>query len=123
MAAHVSRVVEAGGSLVVEYRFTNKAEVSPFEHFDELFTLRKTEADEFYAKTAPPGSTEDERLVQRQAFAGLMFSKQFYHLSVELWLNGDNTGPAPPESRLTGRNSDWKHLYCNEVISMPDKWE
>jgi hypothetical protein len=92
------------------------------EDFDGLFAERLAEADEFYS-FAPPGLSEDGRRVQRQAFAGLLWSKQFYHLAVDSWLKGDPGQPAPPASRNRGRNHQWVHLYNEDVLSMPDKWE
>jgi hypothetical protein len=91
--------------------------------FDELFARRKKEADEFYASRIPTELSEDAKLVMRQAFAGMMWSKQFYHYDVRTWLDGDPAGPAPPKERSQGRNHDWTHLYNDDVISMPDNWE
>lgn len=91
--------------------------------FDTIFSLRRAEADEFYAKRAPKGLSEDAKNVQRQAFAGLLWSKQFYHFDVRTWLEGDPAGPPPPESRRLGRNREWSNLYNADVVSMPDKWE
>ena len=91
--------------------------------FDSVLALRRMEADEFYAKRAPKGLSDDAKSVQRQAFAGLLWSKQFYHFDVRTWLDGDPAGPPPPESRKKGRNHEWGHLYNADVISMPDKWE
>jgi len=71
----------------------------------------------------PPSLSEDGRNVQRQAFAGLLWSKQFYHYAQRDWLAGDPAQPTPPEQRKHGRNSDWSHVYNADVISMPDKWE
>ncbi|MBA3873701.1 MAG: glucosidase [Anaerolineae bacterium] len=122
-AAHFQKVVQPGESLVVQIRFSNTAQKSPFANFDETFSQRLNEADEFYAAVQGGDLTDDERNVQRQAFAGLLWNKQFYHYSVELWLDGDPAEPAPPESRKHGRNSEWDHLYNVDVISMPDKWE
>jgi len=97
---------------------------APFgEEFDSLFALRQREADEFYAATFPPTLSEDARLVARQACAGLLWSKQYYHYAVKDWLDGDNAQPAPPSDRRHGRNREWTHLYNSDVISMPDKWE
>jgi hypothetical protein len=93
------------------------------QNFDSILALRRTEANEFYAKPAPKGLSEDAKNVQRQAFAGLLWSKQFYHLDVRTWLDGDPAGPPPPESRKKGRNHEWSNLYNADVISMPDKWE
>jgi hypothetical protein len=91
--------------------------------FESIFSARRKEADEFYAKRAPKDISEDARNVQRQAFAGLLWSKQFYHFDVRTWLEGDPAGPRPPESRKKGRNQEWSNLYNADVISMPDKWE
>ncbi|MGH9277385.1 MAG: MGH1-like glycoside hydrolase domain-containing protein, partial [Acidimicrobiales bacterium] len=84
---------------------------------------RAREADEFYARLTPAGASEDEAAVMRQAFAGMLWSKQFFHYDVERWLDGDPAGPAPPLSRHFGRNAGWRHLNNADVISMPDKWE
>jgi hypothetical protein len=91
--------------------------------FDADLAIRCAEADQFYAKRAPAGLSEDAKNVQRQAFAGLLWSKQFYHFDVSNWLEGDPASPPPPESRKRGRNHEWSHLYNADVISMPDKWE
>jgi hypothetical protein len=93
------------------------------QSFDYTFAIRRAEADEFYAKRAPAHLSEDAKNVQRQAFAGLLWSKQFYHLDVRAWLDGDPAGPPPPESRKKGRNHEWSHLYNADIVSMPDKWE
>src|SRR6266536_3527363 len=84
---------------------------------------REAEADEFYAELTPAGASDDEALVLRQALAGMLWAKQFYHLDVQRWLDGDPAGPQPPESRKNGRNHEWTHLNNADVISMPDKWE
>src|SRR5262249_58400354 len=81
---------------------------------------RAREADAFYASLAP-AATGDEALVMRQAFAGMLWSKQFYNYDVERWLRGDPGQPPPPAARRSGRNADWRHLYNHDVISMPDK--
>lgn len=91
--------------------------------FDDLFTARIREADDFYAPLAPPDVSDDARLVQRQAFAGLIWSKQFYHYDVQRWLDGDPNLPPPPPERKTGRNNRWRHVSVADVISMPDTWE
>jgi hypothetical protein len=93
------------------------------EGFDKLFALRQKEANEFYAARISGELSEDAKLVMRQAFAGMMWCKQFYHYDVRTWLEGDPAGPPPPKERLQGRNKDWTHLYNDDVISMPDKWE
>jgi hypothetical protein len=91
--------------------------------FDRLFALRSAEADEFYASRASKGLSDDARSVMRQALSGMLWSKQFYHYDVLTWLSGDPAGPPPPEERWHGRNKDWTHLYNDDIVSMPDKWE
>jgi hypothetical protein len=91
--------------------------------FDDVMRQRQLDADEFYAELAPAAASPDEVTVMRQAFSGMLWSKQFYHYNVRTWLDGDPLQPRPPASRLTGRNSDWRHLNNLDVISMPDKWE
>jgi hypothetical protein len=97
----------------------------PFDAFDRVFADRIREADAFY--NAPPRSharlTPAERAVARQAAAGLLWSKQFYHIDIRPWLAGDPGQPAPPAARTSGRNADWGHLNNQDIISMPDKWE
>ncbi len=122
-AAHFQQLVQPGESFVVEVRFSNTQPTQPFSNFDSIFAERIQEADEFYAAIQRPGLDEDEQLVQRQAFAGLLWTKQFYHYSVELWLDGDPSQPKPPAARQEGRNAEWSHLYNVDVLSMPDKWE
>ncbi|HNG54243.1 MAG TPA: glucosidase [Nitrospira sp.] len=124
-AAHYVRSAMPGQPVTIRLRFTNgsaEGALDP-EAFDAVFAARLKEADEFYAHLAPPDVSADARLVQRQAFAGLLWSKQFYHYEVDRWLKGDPAGPEPPPERLRGRNADWTHLYNADVISMPDKWE
>jgi hypothetical protein len=91
--------------------------------FDALFARRQKEADDFYRSRMPKELSADANLVMRQAFAGMMWSKQFYHYDVRNWLDGDPAGPPPPKERLSGRNHEWTQLYNDDVISMPDKWE
>ncbi|MGH9753834.1 MAG: MGH1-like glycoside hydrolase domain-containing protein [Blastocatellia bacterium] len=91
--------------------------------FDEIFAARRREADEFYAKIQPPSASEDAKNIQRQAFAGMLWGKQYYHYDVRRWLRGDPAQPDPPRSRRQGRNHEWRHLHNEDIISMPDKWE
>ncbi|HXY00887.1 MAG TPA: hypothetical protein VEI54_08190 [Candidatus Limnocylindrales bacterium] len=91
--------------------------------FSAVFDQRMKEADEFYDSRIPKHLSPDARMVMRQAYAGMLWSKQFYHYDVHTWLEGDPAGPPPPESRWQGRNKDWTHLYNDDVLSMPDKWE
>lgn len=93
---------------------------TPYEH---VFSLRRQEADDFYATIAPEGLSEDAANVQRQALAGLLWSKQWYNLNVRKWLLGDPNQPKPPIERQTGRNRNWEHLNNADVLSMPDTWE
>ncbi|MEO0405872.1 MAG: glucosidase [Cyanobacteria bacterium P01_A01_bin.135] len=97
---------------------------APFgPEFDQVFSQRQQEADEFYHHLTPQDISADQRNVQRQAFAGMLWNKQFYYYVVEDWLEGDAGRIPPPKSRKTGRNSQWRHLFNDDVISMPDKWE
>jgi hypothetical protein len=91
--------------------------------FDALFATRQKEADEFYASRVSKELSDDARAVMRQSFAGMLWSKQYYHFDVRTWIEGDPAGPPPPPERGNGRNKDWTHLYNEDIISMPDKWE
>jgi hypothetical protein len=93
------------------------------EGFDALFGKRQNEADEFFASRIPKDLSDDAKSVMRQSFSGMLWSKQFYHYDVHTWLEGDPAGPPPPAVRSQGRNKDWSHLYNDDIISMPDKWE
>ncbi len=93
------------------------------EGFSATMEQRRREADEFYAALTPAGRSADEAAVMRQAFAGMLWGKQYYHYDVERWLDGDPAFPPPPAARREGRNHDWRHLDNRDVISMPDKWE
>jgi hypothetical protein len=122
-AAHFRSVVPAGGRMVVQVRLTPSDESEPFQGFDAVMAERRRECDEFYDAVQPSGLSADERLVQRQAFAGLLWSKQFYHFDVWQWLEGDPAQPPPPPERRQGRNRDWNHLVNADVLLMPDAWE
>ena len=100
-----------------------KSTSEPFADFDAVFAKRIAEADAFYAERIPADAGEAAANVARQAYAGLLWSKQFYHYIVKDWLAGDANEPPPPAARRSGRNHDWPHLYNRDVISMPDKWE
>ncbi len=95
----------------------------PFADFDSTFTVRRSEADEFYAAVQVKVTDPDLRLVQRQAFAGMIWSKQFYCYNVSTWLDGDPSQPPPAPERKKARNADWRHVDAGQIISMPDKWE
>jgi len=124
-AAHYRLRVAPGETLSVRLRLSNSPPHGEClgKEFDTLFARRRQEADVFYDTVIPDTLDEDGRRVMRQAFAGLLWSKQFYHYSVRGWLEGDPAYPAPPPERLGGRNHEWTHLYNEDVISMPDKWE
>jgi hypothetical protein len=91
--------------------------------FDQVIAARRAEADEFYTELTPAGASADEAMVMRQAFAGLLWSKQLYYYDVARWLDGDPAQPVPPQQRLTGRNSRWRNFNAFDIMSMPDKWE
>ena len=124
-AAHYRLRLGAGETSTICLRLADTApSKDPFgPTFDATIAERRREADEFYERFEPPACSDDARRVMRQAFAGLLWSKQFYHLDIKRWQVGDPTEPVPPASRLTGRNREWGHLYNEDVISMPDKWE
>ncbi|HXT17356.1 MAG TPA: hypothetical protein VN706_17080 [Gemmatimonadaceae bacterium] len=126
-AAHYRLTIPAGEEHVVRLRLSaDRADATRFDHFedfDKVFADRVAEANAFYADLAPPEVSVDERRVQRQAFAGLLWSKQFYHYDVRQWLHGDPAFPPPPQERCWGRNHAWEHLNNHDVISMPDTWE
>jgi hypothetical protein len=116
-------VVPARGSRTVRMRLSRPDHARPFADFDSIFETRIAEADGFYEELQCDIDSADARLVQRQALAGMIWSKQFYYYDVPQWLNGDPGHPAPPDERKEGRNRDWLHLNNADVISMPDKWE
>ncbi len=124
-AVHYTVTVAAGETQTVRLRLTNqRADETAFgEGFDAAFAARLAEADAFYQEVGSPNLSEDTRLVQRQAFAGLLWSKQFYKYDVRKWLIGDPAFPPPPASRWQGRNCDWQHINASDIISMPDTWE
>jgi hypothetical protein len=124
-AAQYRLEVPPGATASVRLRLTNTPLVdAPFgRDFEILLAERLREADAFYASVIPATLSDDGRSVMRQALAGLLWSKQFYHYYVRRWLSGDPAGPPPPAPRRAGRNREWTHLYNEDVISMPDKWE
>ena len=126
-AARYVRTVGAGETVVLELRLAATTDEhlleDPFADFDALLTKCKEEADEFYDVVLPKRLSIDEKLVARQAFAGMLWTKQYYHYVVSDWLDGDPSQPPPPPERLQGRNHEWRHLFSRDVISMPDKWE
>ncbi len=122
MAARYHLTVEPGETTEVRFELgpgANREEAT----FDEIMAARRAEADAFYARLTPDGTTADEARVLRQAFAGMLWSKQFFHFDVARWLDGDPSMPPPPPERRHGRNKDWRHLDSFDVLSMPDTWE
>lgn len=124
-AAHYSLSFAPGETKTVRLRLSDQPEISePFSpEFDRVFQIRKQEADEFYQEVSPFPLSADERNIQRQAFAGLLWSKQYYQYSVDDWLKGDRGQPSPPADRQVGRNHEWVNLFSEDILSMPDKWE
>jgi hypothetical protein len=124
-AAHCRWDIAPGASTQLRLRFTHRLPTAGMldETFEAVFKQRITEADEFYSQIISQGLSPDARNVQRQALAGMLWSKQFYHYDVRIWLEGDPALPPPPPERKQGRNHQWEHLYNADVISVPDKWE
>jgi len=114
--------VPAGQSATLRLRLSADAE-NGFVDFDKLFDARKAEADAFYNDLQKDKTNADCAMIKRQAFAGMLWNKQFYYYDIHQWLNGDPAQPKPPAERLNGRNTQWQHLNNRDVISMPDKWE
>ena len=123
-AGHYMLLIPSGATEIVVLRLTDQQRDEPFSDAEHVIALRQAEADAFYnSQFGAEHMTDDERRVQRQAFAGMLWSKQFYFYEVEEWLDGDPSGPTPPEGRKHGRNNDWRHLHNADIVSMPDKWE
>jgi hypothetical protein len=120
---HYKFVVPPHESVVVRLRLTPDCVPTPLRDLDNLISLRRSEADEFYSSIQPPNASDDEKLVQRQALAGLLWSKQIYLFDVNRWLEGDSPKFPPPATRLRIRNTHWRHLNSMRVLLMPDKWE
>ncbi len=129
-AARYRLDVPAGGEIVLRLRLSERSadahrspEPSDEAAFDALVAQRRTEADQFYNLVLPQAATAHEQAVSRQAYAGLLWSKQFYHYVVKEWYSGDPAQPPPPPGCHAGRNGDWSHLYSRDILSMPDAWE
>lgn len=115
--------IAAGKSASFQLRLSSKFTNTPFKDFDAIFDLRLKEADEFYNDVQKRVKNKDDLNIQRQAFAGMLWSKQFYYYDVSQWIKGDPSQPPPPPERKRGRNHEWTHLHNADIISMPDKWE
>jgi Glycosyl hydrolase family 63 C-terminal domain len=120
---HYKYSVPAGDSVVLRLRLTPEKMDRPLDDVDKIVPQRKKEADEFYAIVHPPKATAEEKDIQRQALAGMLWGKQIYLWDVDLWLEGDNPKLPPPESRKRIRNVHWRHVNSMRILSMPDKWE
>ncbi len=115
--------IEGGSFKSIKLRLVKRAVQNPFKDFESIFKVRKKEADEFYKGIQKEVQSDDAKNVQRQAFAGMLWNKQFYYYDINEWINGDKGQPGPPYQRKEGRNKDWLHLNNADIISMPDKWE
>jgi hypothetical protein len=123
VAADYFLTIAGGKSQVIRLRLSKTYWSSPYENFDAIFTSRLAEADEFYGQVQKEIQHPEHKMIQRQALAGMLWSKQFYYLDVAKWLQGDPGNPLPPAERKRIRNFDWMHLSNADIISMPDKWE
>ncbi|WP_019503674.1 glucosidase [Pleurocapsa sp. PCC 7319] len=124
-AAYYTLEIGAGETTGIQLRLCNKPDLDiPFgQPFNDIFQVRQQEADEFYQRVSPYSKSLELQNVERQAFAGMLWNKQYYHYVIDTWLEGDPALPKPPEQRKQGKNSGWIHLHTDDVISMPDKWE
>lgn len=120
---HYKVSVPGKGKRVLRFRLTRQTVSAPFADFDETFRQRKTEADAFYHQIQRHIKDQDLRKIQRQAYAGMLWNKQFYYYNVNQWLEGDPGSEPPPNARKQTRNHRWRHLVNANIISMPDKWE
>ena len=115
--------VPAGGSEVVRLRLSAGSPTNPFTSFDDVFSSRAADADEFYDRISPATFTDDERRVHRQALAGMLWSKQYYYFDLDRWLGEHDAHPLMGASKQGVRNAEWFHMLNSDIISMPDKWE
>jgi hypothetical protein len=122
-AAWYQANIPAHGTSVFCLRLTQTENPAPFSDFGDVFKARQAEADAFYNNLQQPVASAGDRQIQRQAYAGMLWSKQFYYYHVPQWLEGDPGEPPPPRERLEGRNHDWRNFESQCILSMPDKWE
>ncbi|MDX2344851.1 MAG: glucosidase [Acidimicrobiia bacterium] len=122
-AAMTRLTLGPGEQRTVKMRLSSDTIASPFADFDDTMRQRQAEADDYFDAIQAPDLNDELRMVQRQAYAGMLWSKQVYYYDVEQWMAGDPGGPPPPEHRRKGRNRGWEHLNNFDIISMPDKWE
>lgn len=115
--------IPAEDSIQIRLRLVNKKLAAPFDDFNSIMAARNKEADAFYAIRQSNTTNEDEKQIQRQAWAGMLWSKQFYSYNINRWLTGDPDQPPPPSGHVAGRNHHWKHFIAEGILSMPDKWE
>ncbi|MGB2665314.1 MAG: hypothetical protein WAK48_15010, partial [Candidatus Acidiferrum sp.] len=123
MAAHYILEVPAAACHVLRLRFNAQTLAHPFDKFDQIFSTRLADADEFYDRIAPPSLSEDQRRVHRQALAGMLWTKQFYYFDLDKWLDEHNAHPLMGLGQRNVRNAEWFHMLNSDIISMPDKWE
>jgi len=122
-AINIDTIIPGATEVIFKFRLSDKQLEKPFEDFDSIFTKRIDEADEFYNTIQQNITDAEEKAIQRQALAGMLWNKQFYYYHVEKWLEGDPAFPVPPDERWEGRNATWTHLTNTDIISIPDKWE
>ena len=123
-AAYYTLELAPGESTGIQLRLGDRPDITPFgKAFNDTFQVRQQEADEFYQRVSPYPKSPELQNIERQAFAGMLWNKQYYHYIVDAWLEGDPAQPKPPKARKNGTNSNWIHLHTDDVISMPDKWE
>ncbi|MGH9340537.1 MAG: MGH1-like glycoside hydrolase domain-containing protein [Acidobacteriota bacterium] len=120
---HYKTTIASGSSKTLRFRLTRESLGDPLGEVEKIILVRKKEADEFYDSVHPPRANAEERMIQRQALAGMLWSKQAYIFDVRLWFAGDTELAPPPQERRQIRNAHWQHLNSMRVLSMPDKWE
>jgi hypothetical protein len=122
-SAQYAKIVKAGESVTVKLRFSDHTISEPFGGFDDIFDKRIRENNQFYNEVQKDVKDEELRTIQRQAYSGMLWTKQWYYYNVNEWIAGDPAMPKPNEYRKYGRNAGWRHMYTSNILSMPDKWE